>query len=64
LRLWWCPEQPTTLKRRARTDQLLRTAFLSAARSDATVVNLVARRVLETPGKMPSLLPAAPGAPK
>ena len=27
LRLWWCPEQPTALKRRARTDQLLRTVL-------------------------------------
>ena len=27
MRLWWCPEQPTTLKRRARTDQLLRTVL-------------------------------------
>ncbi len=24
LRLWWCPEQPSLLSRRARTDQLLR----------------------------------------
>ena len=51
-----------TLKQRK--EQLLRTAYLSAARSDATVTNVVARRVLETPGKMPSLLPAGPGAPK
>jgi peptidyl-prolyl cis-trans isomerase SurA len=51
-----------TLKQRK--EQLLRTAYLSAARSDATVNNVVARRVLETPGKMPSLLPAGPGAAK
>ena len=51
-----------TLKQRK--EQLLRTAFLSAARNDATVVNVVARRVLESPGKMPSLMPAAPGAAK
>ena len=48
-----------TLKQRK--EQLLRTAFLSAARSDATVVNVVAKRVLESPGKIPSLMPAAPG---
>lgn len=48
-----------TLKQRK--EQLLRTAFLTAARSDATVVNVIARRVLETPGKMPTLVPAAPG---
>jgi peptidyl-prolyl cis-trans isomerase SurA len=51
-----------TLKQRK--EQLLRTAFLTAARSDATVVNVVARKVLESPGKMPSLMPAAPGAAK
>ncbi len=51
-----------TLKQRK--EQLLRTAFVSAARSDATVVNLVARRVLESPGKIPTLLPAAPAAAK
>ena len=51
-----------TLKQRK--EQLLRTAYLSAVRNDATVVNVVARRVLESPGKMPSLMPSAPGAPK
>lgn len=48
-----------TLKQRK--EQLLRTAYLSAARNDATVVNVVAKRVLESPGKMPSLMPPAPG---
>ena len=51
-----------TLKQRK--EQLLRTAFLSAARNDAVVVNVAARRVLETPGKLPSLMPAAPGTAK
>jgi 4'-phosphopantetheinyl transferase len=27
LRLWWCPERPTALARRARTDELLRTVL-------------------------------------
>lgn len=49
-----------TLK--GRKEQLLRTAYLAATRSDATVVNLIAKRVLESPGKMPTLVPAAPGA--
>ncbi len=49
-----------TLKQRK--EQLLRTAFLSAARNDATVVNAMARRVLESPDKLPALMPAAPGA--
>jgi peptidyl-prolyl cis-trans isomerase SurA len=39
-----------TLK--ARKEQLLRTAYLSAARADAQVVNHAARRVLESNGKI------------
>ena len=35
-----------------RKEQLLRTAYLSAARGDATVVNHVARRVVESQGKV------------
>ncbi len=49
-----------TLKQRK--EQLLRTAFLAAARSDATVVNAMAKRVLASPGQMPTLMPTAPGA--
>ncbi|MEP7116162.1 MAG: peptidylprolyl isomerase [Acidobacteriota bacterium] len=51
-----------TLKQRR--EQLLRAAFLSAVRNDATVVNVIAKRVLESPGKLPTLMPAAPGAAK
>lgn len=47
---------------RGRKEQLLRTAYLSAARSDANVVNYLARRLIESQGKMPSLAPAAPVA--
>jgi peptidyl-prolyl cis-trans isomerase SurA len=39
-----------TLKNRK--EQLLRTAYLSAARSDAEVVNHIARRVVESQGKL------------
>jgi hypothetical protein len=46
---------------RARKEQLLRMAYLTAARNDAVVVNYVARRLVESKGAMPSLLPAAPG---
>ncbi len=35
-----------------RKEQLLRTAYLSAARGDATVVNHAARRVVESQGKV------------
>lgn len=47
-----------TLK--GRKEQLLRTAYLTAARSEATVVNHLARRLVETQGRMPSLAPVAP----
>lgn len=50
----------TTL--RGRREQLLRTAYLTALRSDARVVNVIAKKVVETPGTMPSLGPKAPGA--
>ena len=46
---------------RARREQLLRAAYLTAVRSDAKVVNHLARRLVESQGKMPSLQPAAPG---
>jgi peptidyl-prolyl cis-trans isomerase SurA len=45
---------------RGRKEQLLRTAYLTAARSDASVVNYLARRLVETQGKMPSLGPVTP----
>ena len=48
---------------RGRREQLLRTAYLSAARSDAKIDNVIARRVLETPGTLPTLGPKAPGTP-
>jgi peptidyl-prolyl cis-trans isomerase SurA len=48
---------------RARKEQLLRAAYLTAVRSDAQVVNYLARRLVESQGKMPpGLQPAAPGA--
>jgi parvulin-like peptidyl-prolyl isomerase len=50
----------TTLK--GRREQLLRAAYLSAIRNDAVVVNQLARQVVASSGKVPSLAPAAPGA--
>src|SRR5439155_227563 len=41
----------TTL--RGRKEQLLRAAYLTAVRTDAKVVNYLARRVIETQGKLP-----------
>ena len=38
---------------RARREQLLRTAYLTSARSEANVVNYLARRVVESQGKLP-----------
>lgn len=49
----------TTL--RGRREQLLRTAYLTALRAEAQVVNYLARRLVESQGKVPSLGPAAPG---
>jgi len=47
-----------------RTQQLLQNAFLSDIRSEAKVVNYLARQVLDAQGKVPpSLLTAAPLAP-
>jgi peptidyl-prolyl cis-trans isomerase SurA len=48
---------------RSRREQLLRTAYLAALRNDAAIVNLVAKRVLESPGGLPTLVPKAPGRP-
>jgi peptidyl-prolyl cis-trans isomerase SurA len=47
---------------RGRKEQLLRLAYLTAARTDAKVENLLARRLIEAKGVAPSLMPAAPAA--
>jgi peptidyl-prolyl cis-trans isomerase SurA len=47
---------------RARKQQLLRAAYLTAAREDAQVTNYLARRVVESQGKLPAAQPAAPAA--
>jgi parvulin-like peptidyl-prolyl isomerase len=47
-----------TLK--GRREQLLRTAYLDAIRNRATVVNHVARRIVESQGKLPTPSSAAP----
>jgi peptidyl-prolyl cis-trans isomerase SurA len=48
-----------TLK--ARKEQLMRAAYLTATRSDATVVNHLARRLVASQGKVPGAGAAAPG---
>jgi hypothetical protein len=47
---------------RARREQLLRTAYLTAVRSDADVVNHMARRVVEAQGKLPAQAAETSGA--
>jgi hypothetical protein len=47
---------------RGRKEQLLRAAYLTSLRDSADVVNYLARRLVESNGAPPSLLPAAPGA--
>jgi peptidyl-prolyl cis-trans isomerase SurA len=44
---------------KGRKEQLLRTAYLTAARNDAEVVNYLARRIVEGQGKLTSAPPAA-----
>jgi peptidyl-prolyl cis-trans isomerase SurA len=46
---------------RTRKEQLLRAAYLTAARSDAVVVNYLARRLVESKGQMPAGQLAPPG---
>jgi len=46
---------------RERRQQLLRTAFLGAIRNDAVVVNLIAKRLVDTQAKLPALDPLAQG---
>jgi peptidyl-prolyl cis-trans isomerase SurA len=45
---------------RARKEQLLRTAYLTALRTDAQVVNYLARRLVDAQGRVPSLAPTPP----
>jgi peptidyl-prolyl cis-trans isomerase SurA len=47
---------------RNRKEQLMRTAYLAAIRNDALVVNYLARRLVESNGKLPGSLLAAPGS--
>ena len=45
---------------RARKEQLLRAAYLTALREDAQVVNYLARRLVESQGKMPGVKAESP----
>jgi peptidyl-prolyl cis-trans isomerase SurA len=45
---------------RTRKEQLLRAAYLTTVRTDAKVVNHLARRLVESQGKVPALGPQAP----
>ncbi len=45
---------------RGRREQLLRAAYLTAAQSDADIVNYFARRLIESKGTVPSLVPTPP----
>jgi peptidyl-prolyl cis-trans isomerase SurA len=45
---------------RGRKEQLMRAAYLTAIRTDATIENHLARRLVESQGKVPNLQPAAP----
>ena len=47
---------------KSRREQLLRTAYISSLRNGAVIDNLIARRIVESQGKVPTLGLAAPGA--
>ena len=47
---------------RARREQLLRSAYMSILRNGAVIENLIAKRVVESQGKVPTPAPAAPAA--
>ena len=53
-------KESITSNLRARKEQLLRTAYLTALRTDAQVVNHLARRLVQSQGKVPSLAPTPP----
>jgi parvulin-like peptidyl-prolyl isomerase len=55
-------KEAITATLRNRKEQLLRAAYISAVRNDAVVNNVLAKRLMETQGRMPSLAPAAPGS--
>ena len=46
---------------KGRKEQLMRTAYLTAARADADVTNYLARQIVDAQGSVPSLAPTAPG---
>jgi peptidyl-prolyl cis-trans isomerase SurA len=46
---------------RSRREQLLRAAFLGEIRNGAVIENLIARRLIESQGKMPGPIQVAPG---
>jgi hypothetical protein len=54
-------KQAITAALRSRREQLLRAALLGSLRNDAVVVNLAAKRFVESQGKVSSLAPVAPG---
>ena len=54
-------KQMITNTLKGRREQLMRAAYVNSLRNDASVVNHLADRIVETQGKMPSLAPSAPG---
>jgi len=46
---------------KGRKEQLMRTAYLTAARADAAVTNYLARQIVDAQGSVPALAPTAPG---
>jgi len=57
------PGVPDTIRQglQDRKGQLLRVAYITAARNDAVIVNYLARSIVQSQGNPPSLAPTAPG---
>jgi peptidyl-prolyl cis-trans isomerase SurA len=47
---------------KSRREQLLRSAYINSLRNGAVIENVIAKRVMESQGKVPTLAAAAPGA--
>ena len=53
-------KEAITARLRGQREQLLRSAYMTAAREKASVTNLLARRLVDSQGRMPTLGPSAP----
>jgi parvulin-like peptidyl-prolyl isomerase len=55
-------KEAITQSLKSRREQLLRSAYVTSLRNNAAIENVIARRVVESQGKLPTSAPAAPEA--